>query len=179
MPGLGHIAVGVAAGRLHVHGSSDRRSLAKTMAAFAALAVLPDADVIGFAFGIPYDAPFGHRGAFHSVAAGLALGMLAGLVGRALGMAWWKTTVLACLVAVSHGLLDSFTWGGRGIALLWPLTNERFFAPWRPLPVSPIGWAVLSEWGFRVMLKEIVIFLPLLLYAFWPRRRRAPSTSQP
>ena len=29
--------------------------------------------------------------------------------------------------------------GGKGIALLSPFTNERFFLPWRFVPVSPIG----------------------------------------
>ena len=149
----------------------SRRRLAAAMCGFAGLSLLPDADVIAFAFGIPYGAPFGHRGAFHSVAIGLALGILAGLVGRALGHRWGRTTLLAVPVAVSHGLLDTLTDGGRGIAVLWPLTGERFFAPWQPIPVSPIGWAVLSEWGLRVMLTEVVLFLPLLLYAFWPRRR--------
>lgn len=143
--------------------------MAAATAGFAALSALPDADVIAFAFGIPYDAPFGHRGAFHSVAAGLALGLLAGLLGKALGARWGRTTVMGCLVAVSHGLLDTLTNGGRGIAVLWPVSDERFFAPWRPIPVSPLGWAVLSEWGLGVMLVELAWFLPLLLYALWPR----------
>ena len=168
MPGLGHIAVGVAAGRLHVDGAAGRRRLAAAMTGFAALSVLPDADVIAFAFGIPYDAPFGHRGAFHSVAAGLLLGLLVGLTDRRRPL---RTALLASLVAVSHGLLDTLTNGGRGIAVLWPLSDERFFAPWRPLQVSPIGWAALSGFGLRGMLKELVWFLPLLLYAFWPRPR--------
>ena len=176
MPGLGHFAVGAAAGRLHT-GNRDT-SLAMAMAAFCVLSVLPDADVVGFSFGIPYDAPYGHRGASHSVAAGLALGLLAGALGRLLGLEWRRTTVLACLVATSHGLLDTLTDGGRGIALLWPLSDERFFSPWRPLPVSPLGPAVLSEWGLRVLLVELVYFSPLWLYAFWPRQwtsvRRLP-----
>jgi inner membrane protein len=32
----------------------------------AGAAMLPDADVVGFLLGIPYDAPLGHRGASHS-----------------------------------------------------------------------------------------------------------------
>ena len=142
------------------------------MAAFSALSMLADADVIAFALDVPYGAPFGHRGAFHSLAFGLLLGLLGGLVGWALRQPWRRTTLVAGLVAVSHGLLDAFTNGGRGIALLWPLTDERLFAPWQPIPVSPIGWAVVSEWGLRVTLVELVYFLPLLLYAFWPRRSR-------
>jgi inner membrane protein len=33
----------------------------------AACAMLPDADVIAFSFGIPYDAMLGHRGLTHSL----------------------------------------------------------------------------------------------------------------
>ena len=171
MPGLGHIAIGVAAGRFCVRDEADRGRLAVAMTGFAALSMLPDADVIAFSLGIPYGAPFGHRGALHSVAAGLALGLLAGLLGRVLGQSWLRVAVVASLVAVSHGLLDTLTDGGRGIAVLWPLSEERYFAPWQPIPVSPLGWAVLSEWGLRIMRVELLCSLPLLLYAFWPRRR--------
>jgi inner membrane protein len=66
--------------------------------------------------------------------------------------------------------LDTLTDGGRGIAVLWPMSNERFFAPWRPIPVSPLGRAVLSEWGRAVIWAELRLFWPFLLYAFWPRR---------
>jgi membrane-bound metal-dependent hydrolase YbcI (DUF457 family) len=37
------------------------------MLAFSALSLAPDLDVIAFRFGIPYSAPFGHRGAAHSI----------------------------------------------------------------------------------------------------------------
>ena len=46
---------------------------------------------------------------------------------------------MVALVVASHGLLDALTDGGLGAALLWPFSDERFFAPWRPLPVAPIG----------------------------------------
>jgi inner membrane protein len=170
MPGLGHIAVGVAAGRLHGRRGRGPATLAVSMALFSALSMLPDADVLAFSFGIPYGAEWGHRGAFHSVAVGLVLGLSAGLIGRLAGAEWRRTTLLACLVAVSHCFLDTLTDGGRGIAVLWPMSNERFFAPWRPIPVSPLGRAVLSEWGRAVIWAELRLFWPFLLYAFWPRR---------
>ena len=37
------------------------------MLAFSALSLAPDLDVIAFRFGIPYSAPFGHRGAAQSI----------------------------------------------------------------------------------------------------------------
>lgn len=69
----------------------------------------------------------------------------------------------------SHGLLDAMTDGGLGIALFWPFTPERYFAPWRPLPVAPIGARLVSARGLRVMLTELVQFAPVFVYALWPR----------
>jgi inner membrane protein len=76
-------------------------------------------------------------------------------------------------VIATHGLLDTLTDGGLGIALLWPFSNERFFAPWRPLPVAPIGLRILSRHGLMLMLYEAVLFLPVWVIAFWPRRTAA------
>lgn len=72
----------------------------------------------------------------------------------------------------SHGLLDALTDGGLGAALLWPFSNERMFAPVRPLPVAPIGARMLSSRGLYVATVELLWFLPLWAYALWPRRAR-------
>ena len=53
------LALGVAIGRRHL---PPRYWLLGALASIA-----PDVDVAAFAFGIPYDAPFGHRGASHSI----------------------------------------------------------------------------------------------------------------
>ncbi len=149
------------------------------MVAFSVLSAMHDADVLGFSFGIPYDAPYGHRGASHSIVAGLMLGLLAGWLGKLAGCSWGRTTAIACAVAVSHGLLDAFTDGGRGIALLWPFSNERFFSPWQPFPVSPLGMGIFSLWGLRVLVVELVFFSPLLAFALWPSaRQRGPRPSR-
>ena len=39
----------------------------------------------------------------------------------------------------THGLLDAMTTGGLGVALLAPFNDTRYFFPWRPIAVSPIG----------------------------------------
>ncbi len=78
---------------------------------------------------------------------------------------------------VSHPLLDTLTDGGLGCALLWPFSNERFFAPWTPLPVAPIGRAFLSAEGVRVAVTELVWLAPLLAYALWPNRRPRVATA--
>jgi inner membrane protein len=143
------------------------------MALLSALALLPDADIIAFKLGIPYSAPWGHRGATHSLvfAAMVAAGVLG--VARLLRLPPGRTALLTLLAVGSHGLLDALTDGGLGAALLWPFSNARLFAPVRPLPVAPIGAGMLSSRGLYVVAVEFIAFLPLWAYALWPRRRAA------
>jgi inner membrane protein len=168
---LGHIALGLAAGRAHTpRGQSPLRA----MGAFSVLAMWPDVDVVAFAFGIPYGAPFGHRGATHSSLVALALGLAVYLRARGRSAAPGRTGWLATAVALSHGWLDTMTFGGGlGCALLWPLSDARFWAPLRFIPVAPIGRELLSVPGISVMLVEVILFSPFWIYAVWPRRSRA------
>ena len=69
MATVGHVAVGLAVARAYNGGRQPRWPVA---AAWSALALLPDADVIGLPLGIRYQAPFGHRGATHSLVFALA-----------------------------------------------------------------------------------------------------------
>ena len=163
MASLGHIAVGLAAGR-GCGGDSWRR----TALAFSALSMWPDADVVGFAVGVRYGDTWGHRGATHSI----ALALVAGLVCYVLAHRSRRVLAFATLVALSHPLLDTMTFGGGlGCALLWPLTDERFWAPVRFIPVAPIGLGMATARGLRVAAQEAVLFAPFWLYAVWPRRR--------
>jgi len=175
MASVGHLVVGLAAGRLHSGRQPSAARLAGAMLGLSVLSVLPDLDVVGFKLGVPYAHAWGHRGASHSLAIALAGGVLVGLVVRALRGPALKTGLLAALVLASHGLLDTLTTGGLGVALLWPLSQERFFAPWRILPVAPLGLGALSIRGLHVVAAELLYTLPLLLYALlprWPRRQR-------
>jgi inner membrane protein len=186
MASIGHVAVGMAAARRRAHTGGARisaRGLALSMLLWSGLSMLPDADVIGFAFGIRYGDPWGHRGATHSFAFSIALGIGLGLVAARFGgprssrrMARAGATVLlAVVVLASHAVLDTLTDGGRGCALFWPFSDERHFAPLRPIPVAPIGLGFLSRRGLHVALVELVLFAPLFAYALWPRRsRRGP-----
>ena len=99
------------------------------------LTILPDIDVIGFPLGIPYGSTFGHRGFTHSIAFAAAAALIATKIAR--GGRRDFALLFAC--AVSHGLLDAMTNGGRGIAFFSPFSNHRYFFPWRPIRVSPIG----------------------------------------
>jgi len=165
---LAHVVVGMAGGR--ALDRSPRLPWWPTIA-LAILSLLADVDVLAFRFGIPYAAPFGHRGATHSLAFAMLVGMTAAmLLAREGRWSFSRTAVVACAVAVSHPVLDAMTDGGLGVALLWPFSNARFFAPWRPIPVAPIGARMLSSRGFHVLWIEAIASLPLLVWAVWPRR---------
>lgn len=166
MASLGHVAIGMAAGR--AYGRRGRAAIV-AMAVFSAISLLPDLDVVAFALDIPYAHAFGHRGASHSLAAALALGVLALAPPSESRL---RTGVFVALVAASHSVLDALTDGGLGVALLWPLTSERYFAPWQPIPVAPIGAGMLSARGLYVIAIEAVVFAPLFVFALWPRRER-------
>src|SRR5204863_5794855 len=127
--------------------------------------LLPDVDVIGFALGVNYGDPWGHRGATHSFAFSAALGLAVGLAAR-----WFKrpparTGLIATAVLASHAILDTMTDGGLGCALFWPFDLTRYFAPWGPIQVAPIGLAFLSPYGAIVAMSEITLFLPLFIFA--------------
>jgi inner membrane protein len=103
-------------------------------------AMAPDLDVIGFRLGIRYEDVLGHRGLSHS----LAFAALSALV---LAYAVWpwreppfsrlRIWLFLFLATASHGVLDTFTDGGLGVALLSPFDPTRYFAPFRPIEVSP------------------------------------------
>jgi inner membrane protein len=104
----------------------------------AAVAVIPDVDVIGFSLGIPYAHPLGHRGFTHSL---MFAALLAAVAARVTleSLSTRRRFLVLFAATASHGILDAFTDGGLGVGFLIPFSNERFFAPARPLPVSPIG----------------------------------------
>lgn len=177
MASIGHVIVGLAAGRRFPLGGT--LSVRARMVAAAALAALPDVDSVGFMLGVPYGAPFGHRGAAHSLVAAAVVGLGCALLGRLWKLSFWRTACLATALLVSHDLLDTLTDGGRGIALLWPFSPRRFFAPWRLLPVAPIGLRVLGPSGLKVLATELLYFLPLLAWALWPARECRSTSSLP
>jgi inner membrane protein len=143
--------------------------ISRLMLAVCVLAVLPDLDVVSFALGIPYAHPLGHRGFSHSLSFAFAAAVL---VAR-FKFHSWRVLPLLFAAITSHGVLDALTDGGRGVGFLIPFSNERFFAPVRPLPVSPIG---LHRSVLPVLAAEVVcVWVPTLAFAagaFLARRTR-------
>jgi inner membrane protein len=138
-------------------------------------AMLPDADVLAFALHIPYADAFGHRGASHSLLFAGVLAVLAALLAFFGSRRPWsaglcqprlastvQAAVFVFVCAASHPLLDALTSGGLGVALAWPWSEHRFFAPWRPIRVSPFAPQFFSARGLATLLSELRwVWLPL------------------
>ncbi len=135
------------------------------------LAILPDADVISFSFGIPYESQWGHRGFTHSLVFAVIMGILSTFL-----FSDKKKSVffLTTLSTFSHPLSDMLTNGGLGVALWWPFDTGRYFFPWRPIEVSPIGIGnFISLRGLQVLASEfVVMWIPLIGMAFLTKRLR-------
>jgi inner membrane protein len=118
--------------------------------------VIPDLDVIGFDLGIEYGDMLGHRGFTHSIFFAVALAALITLTlfqnsGANLAVVF----PFLFLSTLSHPLLDALTNGGLGVGLFAPFSNKRYFFPYRPIKVSPIGiTSLFSRRGLEVLLSE-------------------------
>jgi len=123
----------------------------------------------GFFSGFRIQIFFGHRGFFHSILFAFLLSIpLASIFwehARPFSRQWWQYFLFFFLIGSSHGLLDALTDGGLGIALFSPFDNHRYFFPWTPIVVSPIGLrGFFSHWGLMVMISEVTyVWAPLLI----------------
>ncbi|WP_447901725.1 metal-dependent hydrolase [Stenotrophomonas sepilia] len=147
----------------------------RLLAAGVIAAMLPDADVLAFALHIPYADAFGHRGASHSLLFAGVLAALAAVLAFFGSRRPWsagvcqprlastvQAAVFVFVCAASHPLLDAMTSGGLGVALAWPWSEHRFFAPWRPIRVSPFAPQFFSARGVATLLSELRwVWLPL------------------
>jgi inner membrane protein len=144
--------------------------------------ILPDVDVLGFRYGIQYGDLFGHRGFTHSLFfAGAISALLTVLIALKQKRLSSPVFLFLFLCTVSHGILDAFTDGGLGVAFFSPFSNVRYFFPWRPLRVSPIGIGhFLSGPVLSVLGSEFLfIWLPCVAIFFVSfirkKRRLKPS----
>lgn len=134
----------------------------------ALAAIIPDADVIAFRFGIPYGAMLGHRGFSHSILFApifAAIIMFAAFREKVFGSKeWFKYFAFFFFATLSHGLLDALTNGGLGVGFFIPFDDTRYFFPFRPVEVSPIGISrFLDGSAFHVLASEFLwIWLPLI-----------------
>lgn len=150
--------------------------------------MLPDIDVLGFRFGIAYGDLFGHRGLTHSLLFAAALGLIGAFAAYPQRVAAARRGVVWLYLFVataSHGVLDALTDGGHGVAFFAPFDNSRYFFPFTPIEVSPIGVSrFFSPRGAEVLLNEALwIGLPsavlLIAGALLRRPRRRLNSAGP
>lgn len=116
-------------------------------------AILPDADVLAFTFGIPYESMLGHRGFTHSILFALLYSLFCLLFYRQ-SLNKLRYFLLFFLSIMSHGIFDMLTNGGHGVGLLIPFNSTRYFFPYTPIEVSPIGRYFFSYRGLEVLINE-------------------------
>ena len=173
-----HAFAAVAAGRVYTAAPVPPRFWLLS----ALCAALPDADVVGFSLGVRYGDLFGHRGFTHSLLFALMLG------GAVVALFFRRPPPgltragLVCyffLATASHGLLDALTNGGLGVAFFAPFDDTRYFFPFRPVRVSPIGvGGFFSPRGLAVVLSELLwIWLPAALLVMLARVLRKWSAA--
>ncbi|HEY7404115.1 MAG TPA: metal-dependent hydrolase [Candidatus Angelobacter sp.] len=150
-----------------------------------ACSILPDIDSIGFHLGVRYGALWGHRGMTHSLLFAFIVAIFAAMVldGR---FHWqWRLAIVFFLVMLSHGVLDAMTNGGLGVAFFSPFNTRRYFLPWRPIPVSPIGvGSFFTAHGLYILYSEIlliwcptIIVLAIIRVARGLRRMSQPEAN--
>src|SRR2546428_7930730 len=125
---------------------------------------------MGSRSGIHYGDLWGQRGFTPSIlfAALLAsAGVLVGFRQVLPGLGRFTLWAYFFLATASHGLLDAMTDGGLGVAFFAPFENRRYFLPWRPIHISPIGIGrFFSERGLAVVQSELLwIWLPAAVLA--------------
>jgi len=107
------LAIGVVLGPKRI----SRRLLLAGMVA----AIVPDLDVIAFKLGIEYANQLGHRGASHSIAFALAMGILAALAAPWLHTKRWAAMAfvsIACVTSLARYADDWRPWCRNLVALL-------------------------------------------------------------
>ena len=134
--------------------------------------------------GVPYGALWGHRGMTHSllfaaVIAACVAAMFQYGDSSCYRSSYWKTALLLFAITSSHGALDAMTNGGLGVAFFSPFNPRRYFFPWRPIPVSPIGVSIFfSVRGMHILWSEVlliwcpVLALAVVIWAFRTRQER-------
>jgi inner membrane protein len=161
------------------YGFSSRKKSLKFFILSITCSILPDADVIGYLYlYIPANYFFGHRGFFHSPFFAALLSIFIVFVfyrkEGTFSNQWWKYALYFFIITSTHGLLDALTNGGNGIALLSPITNNRYFFPWTPIEVSPLGIkGFLTQRGLTVLTNELLwIWVPSFLTVIFLKAKR-------
>jgi len=147
-----------------------------------ATSMLPDADVILMRFGVTYDSIWSHRGFSHSIVLALLVAAGAALLLRRVAPPL-TAFAFVFIATVSHGLLDMLTNGGHGVAIFWPLSDQRYFFDWRPIQVAPLVTnhfvsRLASRAGALAWTEGLWIWLPAAIVAMALRTVRKGEAAQ-
>ena len=169
---ISHAAVPIALGI----GLGEKRIPRGLLVAGIAVSMLPDADVMLFRFGANYNDVWSHRGFTHSLGFALLVALAGAALLRKVALPLVSFAFLFIAMA-SHGLLDMLTSGGHGVAILWPLTADRYFFDWRPIQVAPIVgpnfFDRFTDRAAALLRTEVLwIWLPALIVAIALRAAR-------
>jgi inner membrane protein len=174
-----HFVVGASLALPALRSKAVRRAMAPWSIPLIAglFAVAPDLDTyLVRPFDVPRGSFFAHRGFFHS-ALFLALFALTAAVIVARKRPWGSVAALALLwtsAAVTHPLLDMLTDGGPGVLLLYPVSSQRLFFPWRPIRVSPLSVMQFFTRAGTILRSELPFCAAALVIGVtgWIARRR-------
>jgi inner membrane protein len=176
--GFSHAVAALSIGSCFYRSGFPRRVLV----AGALCSVVPDLDVVGFRLGIHYGDFWGHRGFTHSLLFAAILAVIASILclrKAQPGANVFRIWSYLFLAIASHGFLDAMTDGGLGVAFFSPFDNHRYFLPWRPIHVSPIGLGrFFTERALLILQSEFLwIWIPagVLAGSVWLLRRRSVS----
>lgn len=148
-----------------------RDLLAPQLWLLVGLSILPDVDAIaGFLLN---DMAGFHNNGTHSLLVGLLVALLVA------GTAWWRDKegffrwwVIAFAGYAMHVLMDSVTFDSRGVMLFWPLSQERFLAPFSLF--YGVRWSDgLFSAAHLITLSTELIFTALVVWAasLWDQKK--------
>ncbi len=129
--------------------------------------VIPDLDVLAFRLNIHYSDILGHRGFSHSILFALIIALAAMALSHQLrSTPDNRIYIRGDFSGVSWASGYVYKWRS-GVALWWPWTNERFFAPWQVIEVSSLSLhRVFSERGLAVLQSEFLwVWVPAIFLA--------------
>jgi inner membrane protein len=131
---------------------------------------------------VRYGDLWGHRGMTHSLLFAAVVAVIMGFRFKPARLGRWKLVLLLFIITASHGVLDAMTNGGLGVAFFSPFDTRRYFFPWTPIQVSPIGASgFFSFRGLDVLWSEIVwIWGPAIVLGalIWVVNRPRPKPSR-
>jgi len=168
MTPIGHSLIGMSFGVLAMPRGATPVRRCLCVAGFVLLANVPDLPLPGW----------GHEQyeISHSlIVNGTLILMIAcalRVLARTTGYSWnGRLVMAAALVWLSHLVIDATYRHGLGLAVLWPLSNDRLYLPLHWFEIYHVGQPPWSEQNLSVLLTEVGFCLPLLGLALVLRYR--------